>query len=65
MGKVAYSRSADSRHLLPEWRRAFCDVRDPAKSVIIELDDDYFDALIVEVDDPLFAAEQIRARLHK
>jgi len=33
--------------------------------VIIELDDDYFDALIVEVDDPLFAAEQIRARLHK
>jgi hypothetical protein len=54
-----------SRHLLPEWRCAFCDVRDPAKSVIIELDDDYFAALIVEVDHPLFAAEQIRARLHK
>jgi hypothetical protein len=41
----------------------FWDVHDPARSIIIELQDERFGQLIVEVDDPLFAVEQIKARL--
>ena len=44
-------------------RRVFWDVHDPTRSIIIELHDERYDELIVEVNDPLFAVEQIRARL--
>lgn len=44
-------------------QRVFWDVHDPTKSIIIELHDDRFDELIVEVNDPLFAVEQIKMRL--
>ena len=44
-------------------QRGFWDVHDPTKSIIIELHDDRFDELILEVSDPLFAVEQIKARL--
>jgi hypothetical protein len=43
--------------------RVFWDVHDPAQSVIIELHDERFGELVVEVNDPLFAVEQIKARL--
>lgn len=44
-------------------RRAFWDVHNPENSIIIALHDDRFDELIIEVNDPLFAVEQIKARL--
>ena len=44
-------------------KRIFWDVRDPARSIIIELHDEKFGEVIIEVDDPLFAVEQINARL--
>ena len=43
-------------------QRVFWDVRDPARSIIIELHDERFGELVVEVNDPLFAVEQIKAR---
>ena len=46
-------------------QKVFWDVHDPAKSIIIELHDDRFDELIVEVPDPTFTVEQIMARLRK
>jgi hypothetical protein len=44
-------------------QRIFWDVHHPPNSIIIELHDDRFDALIVEVSDPLAAVNQIKARL--
>jgi hypothetical protein len=44
-------------------RTMFWDVHDPNKSIIVELHDDRFDELIVEVGDPKAAADQISARL--
>ena len=44
-------------------RRVFWDVHDPENSIIIELHDERYDELILEVSDPLFAVEQIKARL--
>ncbi len=41
----------------------FWDVRDPARSIIIELHDERFGELVVEVADPLFAVEQIKVKL--
>ena len=46
-------------------QRVFWDVNDPANSIIIELHDDRFDELIVEVNDPLAAVEQIKANLRE
>jgi hypothetical protein len=43
--------------------RMFWDVHDPEKAIIIELHDDRFDELIVEVSNPLLAVEQIKAKL--
>jgi hypothetical protein len=44
-------------------QRVFWDVHDPERSIIIQLHDDRFDELIVEVDDPLAAVNQIKSRL--
>jgi hypothetical protein len=44
-------------------RSMFWDVHDPLKSIIIELHDDRFDELIVEVSDPQVAVEQIKAKI--
>ena len=44
-------------------QRVFWDVHDPAKSIIIELHDERYSELIVEVNDPLFVVEQIKAKL--
>ena len=44
-------------------QRVFWDVHDPDKSIIIQLHDDRFDELIVEVDDPVTAVNQIKTRL--
>ena len=44
-------------------QRIFWDVRDPARSIIIELHDERYGELIVEVQDPQFAVEQIKARI--
>ena len=46
-------------------QRVFWDVHDPEKAIIIDLHDDRFDELIVEVGDPLFAVEQITAVIPK
>jgi hypothetical protein len=44
-------------------QRVFWDVHDPQNSIIIQLHDDRFDELIVEVNDPPFAVSQIKTRL--
>ena len=46
-------------------QKVYWDVHDSTKSIIIELHDDRFDELIVEVQDPLFTVEEINARLGK
>ena len=46
-------------------QRVFWDVRNPANSIIIELHDDRYGELIVEVNDPLAAVERIKANLPK
>ena len=46
-------------------QKVFWDVHDSAKSIIIELHDDRFDELIVEVSDPMSTVEEIRGRLGK
>ena len=43
--------------------RVFWDIRNPEQSIIIELHDERFGELVVEVNDPLFTVEQIKARL--
>ena len=43
--------------------RMFWDVHNPEKAIIIELHDDRFDGLIVEVNDPMATVEQIKANL--
>ena len=45
--------------------RMFWDVHNPEKAIIIELHDDRYGELIVEVNDPLAAVEQIKANLPK
>jgi len=44
-------------------KRVFWDVHHPENTVIIELRDDRYDELIVEVADPLLAVETVRAVL--
>lgn len=44
-------------------RTVFWDIHNPARAIVIELHDDRFDELIIEVEDPLLAVEQIRAHL--
>lgn len=44
-------------------RTVFWDIHDPNKAIVIELHDDRFDELIVEVSDPPSAVEQIKAHL--
>ena len=44
-------------------RRVFWDIHDPAKTVIIELHDDRYDELIIQVEDPEATVLQIRSRL--
>jgi hypothetical protein len=43
--------------------RIFWDVHHPERAIILELHDDRFDELIVEVSNPLLAVEQIKAKL--
>jgi hypothetical protein len=45
--------------------RVFWDVHNPAKSIIIQLHDESYGELIVEVSDPLFAVQQIKASLER
>ena len=40
--------------------RVFWDVHDPEKTIIIELHDERYSELIVEVENPQFTVEQIR-----
>jgi hypothetical protein len=42
----------------------FWDDHDPEKTIVIELRDDRFDELIVEVADPKAAVELVEAALH-
>ena len=44
-------------------KRVFWDVHNPESTVVIELRDERYDELIVEVADPLSAAERVRAAL--
>ena len=44
-------------------KRIFWDVHNPESTVIIELRDERYDELIVEVADPLFAVEQVKGAL--
>jgi hypothetical protein len=46
-----------------EGRRVFCDVKDASKTVVIDLLDERYDELIVEVADPMAVVEQIRSAL--
>ena len=44
-------------------QRVFWDVHDPEMTIIIELHDERYSELIVEVENPPFAVEQIRGAL--
>jgi hypothetical protein len=44
-------------------KRIFWDVHNPENTIVIELRDERYDELIVEVADPLSAVERIRAAL--
>ncbi len=44
-------------------KKVFWDVHDPANTVIIDLHDERYDALIVEVEDPAATVERVRAAL--
>jgi hypothetical protein len=44
-------------------RWAFWDVRDPERAVIIDLEDERYDRLVIEVDDPAATAAAIRRAL--
>src|SRR5262249_21315144 len=44
-------------------KRVFWDVHDPANTVVIELADERYDELIVEVADPEAAVKQVKAAL--
>jgi hypothetical protein len=65
MGKIKLPGVITAGRLYQHGQRLFWDVNDPANSIIIELHDDRFHELIVEVTDPLAAVEQIRAKLEK
>src|SRR5262245_22986218 len=45
-------------------QRVFWDVHDPDKSIIIELHDERFAELIVEVNDPVVAVNQIKGSIY-
>jgi hypothetical protein len=44
-------------------KRVFWDVHNPENTVVIELRDERYDELVVEVADPLSATERVRAAL--
>ena len=44
-------------------KRVFWDVHNPENTVVIELRDERYDELIVEVADPQLTVEQVRAAL--
>jgi hypothetical protein len=44
-------------------KRVFWDVHNPENTVVIELRDERYDELIVEVADPQLIVEQVRAAL--
>lgn len=44
-------------------RRVFWDVHDPAKTVILELHDDRYDELIIQVEEPEATERLIRSRI--
>ena len=46
-------------------RTVFWDVHNPDNAIVIELHDDRFDELVVEVTDPLSAVDQITAKIQK
>src|SRR5271169_6919216 len=46
-------------------QRVFWDVHNPDNTVVIQLRDERYDELIVEVADPLFTVEQVKAALPK
>ena len=46
-------------------RTVFWDVHDPSNAIVIALHDDRFDELVVEVNDPLLAVDQITAKIQK
>jgi hypothetical protein len=45
-------------------KRVFWDVHNPENTVVIELEDDRYDELIIEVADPKAAVELVEAALH-
>ena len=45
-------------------KRVFWDVHDPENTIVIELRDDRFDELIIEVADPKAAVELVEGALH-
>jgi hypothetical protein len=44
-------------------RRVFWDVHDPERTIVIELEHEFYDELIVEVEDPTLAVAQLKNSL--
>ena len=42
-------------------RREFWDVRDPRRAIAIDLDDEQYDRLVIEVEDPVAIVEAVNA----
>ena len=45
--------------------RVFWDVHDPAKAVVIELDDERYARLVVQVDDPRATVDLVERAVHR
>jgi len=58
-----HSRSADGRHLLSGRQAGLLDVHNPENTVVIELKDERYSELIVEVANPKAAVELVKAGL--
>jgi hypothetical protein len=43
--------------------RVFWDVHDPNKAIVIELDDERYNELVIEVENPEFAVDRIRGAI--
>jgi hypothetical protein len=58
-----YSRRSDRWHFYQNGKRVFWDVHNPDQTVVIELKDERYNELIVEVADPKAAVELVKAGL--
>ena len=63
-GRNEYSGSDHRWYFFQDGKRVFWDVHNPENTIVIELRDERFDALVIEVADPKATVELVEAALH-